>query len=67
MSTRTRALLLWGLFLTLTIFNPAPTGGAMLLAAPVGVFLYRTTKDWINESQQESREAAEEAREAAGI
>lgn len=49
MSQRTKALLLWGLFLTLTILNPAPTGGAILLAAPVGVFAYYSTKEWINE------------------
>lgn len=47
MSPRTKTLLLWGLFLTLTVLNPAPTGGALILAAPVGVFAYYTTKDWV--------------------
>lgn len=67
MTARTRALLLLGLFLTLTVLNPAPTGGALILAAPVGVFAYYATKEWINERSKESCKKAEEAREAAGV
>lgn len=64
MTLKAKALLCWGLLTPLTLLNPTPTGGALLVIAPLAVFTYYTTKDWLYDRTH--REAHQEAAEAAG-
>lgn len=64
-SSGLKALLWWGLFLTLTLLNPTPTGGATLVAGPVGVMTIYATKDWIFGRNCEAHEEAEESYQEA--
>lgn len=48
MPLRAKALLCWGLLIPLAVLNPTPTGGAMLIIAPLAVFTYYTTKELIH-------------------
>lgn len=47
MTLRAKALLCWGLLIPLAVLNPTPTGGAMLIIAPLAVYTYYTTKELI--------------------
>lgn len=60
-----KALLWWGLFLTLTLLNPTPTGGATIMAAPVGVFTIYATKEYLNDRAYRRDRALEAHQEAA--
>lgn len=48
MALRTKALLCWGLLIPLTLLNTTPTGGALLVIAPLAVYTYYTTKELIH-------------------
>lgn len=41
-----KALLCWVLLIALSVLNPTPTGGALLVVAPLAVYTYYTTQDW---------------------
>lgn len=48
MALRTKALLCWAFLIPLALLNPTPTGGAMLIIAPLAVYTYYTTKELIH-------------------
>ena len=65
MTLRTKALLCWGLLIPLTLLNTTPTGGALLVIAPLAVYTYYTTKDWLHGRNFEAHQEAEESYQEA--
>lgn len=44
-----KVIICWALLIALSVLNPAPTGGALLVIAPLAVYTYYTTQDWRRE------------------
>lgn len=44
-----KALLCWVALIALSVLNPTPTGGALLVIAPLAVYTYYTTQAWRRE------------------
>lgn len=55
MNLRAKALLCWGLLIPLALLNPTPTGGALLIIAPLGVFTYHYTKEYLHGRASEAQ------------
>lgn len=55
MALRTKALLCWAFLIPLVVLNPTPTGGALLVIAPLGVFTYHYTKEYLHGRASEAQ------------
>ena len=52
-----KAALCWVALILLSVLNPSPTGGALLIIVPLGVFTYHYTKEYLNDRTVREREA----------
>ena len=44
-----KVIICWVLLIALSVLNPTPTGGALLVIAPLAVYTYYTTQAWRRE------------------
>lgn len=56
LTTGGKAATCWVALIALALLNPTPTGGALLVIAPLGVATFYTSCDWVAAQRKETQD-----------